>query len=169
MKHGKPCKNPELKLITLRFVCEPLCHTFTTLRVLLCLESWVIGKLSVWETSGSFPREIVQMGCLSAKLLSHVRLFMTPMDCSSPGSSVYEILQARILEWVGLSRPPSGHLPDPVIRLMSLMSPVLAGGYFTTGATWEAHKMSYLQTNVRQTNKKHQQTVKQAGNFTYSL
>ena len=25
-----------------------------------------------------------------------------PMDCSSPGSSVHEILQARILEWVAV-------------------------------------------------------------------
>ena len=31
-----------------------------------------------------------------------------PMDCSSPGSSVHVILQARILEWVAIpfsSRP----------------------------------------------------------------
>ena len=26
-----------------------------------------------------------------------------PLDCSPPGSSVYEILQARILEWVAIS------------------------------------------------------------------
>ena len=26
-----------------------------------------------------------------------------PMDCSLPGSSVHEILQARILEWVAIS------------------------------------------------------------------
>ena len=26
-----------------------------------------------------------------------------PMDCSSPGSSVHGILQARILEWVAVS------------------------------------------------------------------
>ena len=26
-----------------------------------------------------------------------------PMDCSPPGSSVHEILQARILEWVAMS------------------------------------------------------------------
>ena len=32
---------------------------------------------------------------------SCVRLFET-MDCSQPGSSVYGILQARILEWVAI-------------------------------------------------------------------
>ena len=26
-----------------------------------------------------------------------------PMDCNPPGSSVYEILQARVLEWVAIS------------------------------------------------------------------
>ena len=35
-------------------------------------------------------------------LLSHVRFFCDPMDCSPPGSSVHEIPQARILEWVAI-------------------------------------------------------------------
>ena len=34
-----------------------------------------------------------------------------PMDCSPPGSSVHNSLQARILEWVAL--PLTGDLPDP--------------------------------------------------------
>ena len=28
--------------------------------------------------------------------------------------------------------PPPGDLPDPVVKLMSLMYPALAGGFFTT-------------------------------------
>ena len=32
-----------------------------------------------------------------------VLLFMTPMDCSPPGSSVHGILQARIMEWVAIA------------------------------------------------------------------
>ena len=59
------------------------------------------------------------------------------MDCSPPGSSVQGILQARILEWVAF--PPPGDLPDPGIEPASLMSPAQAGGFFTTGTTWEAH------------------------------
>ena len=35
-------------------------------------------------------------------MLSYVRLFVTPMDCSLLGSSVHGILQAKILEWVAL-------------------------------------------------------------------
>ena len=39
-----------------------------------------------------------------------------------------------------------GNLPDPVIEPTSLMSPALAGGFFTTSATWEAPKMWYIYT-----------------------
>ena len=36
-------------------------------------------------------------------VLSCNRLFCDPMDCSPPGSSVHEIFQVRILEWVPIS------------------------------------------------------------------
>ena len=39
---------------------------------------------------------------------------------------------------MGLSCPPPEDLPDPGIKPTSLMSPSLAGGFFTTSATWEA-------------------------------
>ena len=48
------------------------------------------------------------------------------MDCNPPGSSVHEFLQARILEWTAMIEP------------VSLMSPALAGRFFTTSANWEA-------------------------------
>ena len=44
------------------------------------------------------------------------------------------VLQARMLEWVAMP----GDLPNPGIELTSLMSPAMAEGFFTTGATWEA-------------------------------
>ena len=53
-----------------------------------------------------------------------------PMDCSSPSSSVHGILQARILEWAAISY--SEDLSNPGFELMSLVSPALAGGFFTT-------------------------------------
>ena len=37
--------------------------------------------------------------------------------------------------WSGLTCPPPGHLPDPGVKPNSLMSPVLAGEFFTTSAT----------------------------------
>ena len=57
--------------------------------------------------------------------------------CSLPDSSVHGISQARILERVAISY--SGRLsPPPGIEPTSLVSPALAGGFFTTSATWEA-------------------------------
>ena len=58
------------------------------------------------------------------------------MACSPPGSSAHGILQAEY--WSGLPFLPPGDLPDPGIKLSSLLSPALAGGFFTTSATWEA-------------------------------
>ena len=40
--------------------------------------------------------------------------FCDPMDCSPPGSSVYGILQAKIVEWAAM--PFSRDLPNPGIK-----------------------------------------------------
>ena len=40
--------------------------------------------------------------------------------------------------WSELPFPTMRDLPDPGIKPSSLMSPALAGGFFTTSATWEA-------------------------------
>ena len=52
-----------------------------------------------------------------------------PMDYSLPGSSVHGIFQVRILEWIPDSY--SRDLPDPGIKSASLVSPSLAGKFFT--------------------------------------
>ena len=63
-------------------------------------------------------------------------ILCNPVDHSPPGSSVHGILQASILEWVTMTSSRGSFLPG--IRLMSLTPPALAGGFFTTSATWEA-------------------------------
>jgi len=40
--------------------------------------------------------------------------------------------------WSGLPFPSPGDLPDPGIKPTFSVSPALAGGFFTTSATWEA-------------------------------
>ena len=40
--------------------------------------------------------------------------------------------------WSGLPSPPPVDLPDPEVKPKSLRSPALAGGFFTTSASWEA-------------------------------
>ena len=56
-----------------------------------------------------------------------------PVDCNPRGSSVYGILQARILEWVSIVF--SRDLRNTGIEPTSLMSPALAGRFFTTSTT----------------------------------
>ena len=43
------------------------------------------------------------MAVVVVQLLSHIRLFCDPKNCSLMGSSVHGISQARILEWVAIS------------------------------------------------------------------
>ena len=40
--------------------------------------------------------------------------------------------------WSGLPCPPPGDLPDPENESASIMSLVLAGGFFTSSTTWKA-------------------------------
>ena len=49
--------------------------------------------------------------CVHAKLLQLCQTLCDRMDCSLPGSSVYGILQARILEWVAM--PSSSRFSRP--------------------------------------------------------
>ena len=56
--------------------------------------------------------------------------FYNPMDHNPPGSSVHRVSQERIMEW--LPFPPSGYFLNPGIESVSLVSPALAGGFFTT-------------------------------------
>ena len=50
--------------------------------------------------------------------------------------------------WSELPCPPPGDLLNPGIKPMSLMSPALAGGVFTTSITWEAQKTSLSFPNI---------------------
>ena len=59
---------------------------------------------SVMTYSFLFPRMLHQCNySICTQSLSRVRLFVTPMDCNLPGSSVHGIFQARILEQVAIS------------------------------------------------------------------
>ena len=58
------------------------------------------------------------------------------MDCSLSGSSICGILQARIQEWFAI--PSSRGSSWPRDRTVSLTSPELADGFFTTRTTGEA-------------------------------
>ena len=114
--------------------------------LLLCLLANSFVPLSTAEISCTLQgtRNLPGLFCfllrhVSACVLSHfsrVQLFVTLWTVAhqAPLSMGF----SRQEYWSGLPCPPPGDLPDPGIEPVSLMSPALAGGFFTTGATWEA-------------------------------
>ena len=74
--------------------------------------------------------------------LSCVQLFVTlwTVACQAPLSMGFSWQDY----WSGLPCPPPGDLSYPGIEPESLMSPALAGGFFTTSATWEAQSISLV-------------------------
>ena len=75
--------------------------------------------------------------CARARVLalSCGLLFVTPwtVACQAPLSMGFSRQEC----WSGLQCPFPEDLPNPGIKPASLMSPALAGGFFTTSATWE--------------------------------
>jgi len=67
------------------------------------------------------------------------------MDCSPPGSSVYWILQARILEWVAISFSRGSSQPRDGTPVS--LAPALAGGIFTTSTTWKTQTYIVMYVN----------------------
>ena len=67
---------------------------------------------------------------MPVKSLSHVQLSATPWTAAhqAPLSMGF----SRQEYWSGVPCPPPGDLPDLKIELVSLMSPALAGEFFTT-------------------------------------
>ena len=60
-----------------------------------------------------------------------------PMDYSPPGSSVYEIFQARILEWIAIPLSRGSSQPRDWTQVSCT-----AGRFFTN---WEAHIHTFRQ------------------------
>ena len=66
---------------------------------------------------------------------SRVQLFATPwtVACQAPLSMGFSMQEY----WSGLPCSLPGKIPNPGIKLTSLLSPALAGRFFTTDITWE--------------------------------
>ena len=75
---------------------------------------------------------------MHAKLLQSCTTLCDPVDCSPPGSSDHEILQAWILEWVAV--PSSWRSSRPRDQTCVSCVSCIAGRFFTSGATWEAQQ-----------------------------
>ena len=95
-------------------------------------------SLYVWFWLRIGHLNIMWQFCPALSCFSCVWLFVTlwAVACQSPLSMGFS--RERYLS--GLPCPSPGGLPDPGIEPVSLMSPALAGRFFTTSATWEAQK-----------------------------
>ena len=76
------------------------------------------------------------LACVYARLLQACLTLCDPVDYSSLGSSVHGILQARILEWVAMPSSMGSSLPRDWTYISYILC--IAGGFFTTSATWQA-------------------------------
>ena len=74
--------------------------------------------------------------CIHAKSFSRVQLFTTPWTVAHHAPLSMGFFTQEY--WSRLLCPFPGDLPDPGIESVPLMSPALAGRFFTTSATWEA-------------------------------
>ena len=72
----------------------------------------------------------VDTACCMLIRFSHGRLFATLWTVSH--QAPLSVGFCRQEYWSGLPCPPPGDLPNPGIEPMSLMSPALAVGFFTT-------------------------------------
>ena len=70
---------------------------------------------------------------VKVKSLSRVQLFTTLWTVAH--QAPLSMRFSRQEYWNGLPFPPPGDLPSPGIEPLSLMSPALAGGFFTTITT----------------------------------
>ena len=102
----------------------------------------------VWR-KGKPPTLLVGMETGTAALENSVCVCGTSLQpCLTRGTLWTVARQAplsmgfsRQAYWGGLPHPPPGDLPNPAIEPTSLTSLALAGGCFTTSATWEARRM----------------------------
>ena len=78
----------------------------------------------------------MKYGYMPAKLLQLCPTLCDPMDCS-PQAPLSMGFSSQEYQSGSPCRSP-GDLPDPEIKCASLMSPALAGGFFTISANWEA-------------------------------
>ena len=76
---------------------------------------------------------------LCAKSLSSVWFFVNPWTVAS--RAPLSLGFSRQEYWSGLPCPPLRDLPNPGIKLVSLMSPPLTARFFTTSATWKPREV----------------------------
>ena len=109
-------------------------------------EHALISFLSMWNACGLEKKKSVDKSlvwnlalCVCAQLLSCVLLFAVPWTVAC--QATLSLGFSRQEYWSRWSFPSPGDLPDPE---MKLVSPVLAGGFFTTEPPGKPETYLYL-------------------------
>ena len=76
--------------------------------------------------------------CVHAHVLNRVQLFVTPWTVAHQAPLSMEFFRQEY--WSGFPFPTPGDRPNPGIKPTTLVSPALAGRFFTTSTTWETHR-----------------------------
>ena len=98
------------------------------------------GTLGIHHLAGA--KDLGQSLHVCVCMLSHfscVPLFATPWTVTP--QAPLSMWFSRQEYWSGLPCSTPGDVSNPGTEPMSLMSPALAGVFFSTGATWEAQSM----------------------------
>ena len=107
-------------------------------RNILIMTHWEKLQMNIWlkKNQAQNRKEETLLPCV-LDCFSYAQLFATlwTLICRDPLSMGF----SRQEYWHGLSYPPLGVPPNLGIEPVSLMSPVLAGRFFTTRTTWEAN------------------------------
>ena len=96
-------------------------------------ERWIFSKLKTFMLQRTLSRRGISLNGRKYLQITYIwrvsaHLCLTlwdPMNCSPPGSFIHGVFQSRRQKWVAISSRSSG----PGIKLVS---PALAGGFFTT-------------------------------------
>ena len=103
----------------------PLLRPYLELEALSLHGTWAFSS---WDPLENGVQEAAFCGYrassmhLCARVLSHVRLFVTPMDCNPPGSTVHGISQTRRLEWGAISSSRGSSPPRDGTRVSCISS-----------------------------------------------
>ena len=105
------------------------------------LISFKIAYLDLLAVQGTL-KSLLQHHSSKASILQRSAFFIVQLShpYMTTGKAIALTMEfSRPEYWSGLPcPPPPGDLPDPGIEPVSLMSPVLAAGFFPTRAIWEA-------------------------------
>ena len=122
-------------------LCNPMDYTVHGILQARILE-WVVFPFSRVSNPGLPHCRQILYYLLLLSHFSHVWLFTTLWTVAR--QAPVSVGFSRQEYWSGLPCPFPGDLPDLGIEPTSLRSPALAGGFYTTSATWEADYLLLL-------------------------